>query len=150
MYLMAQQLRYYCNFYAMLFISSDKVCDVNSPYLSQVGHVCAACYVDYNWSYRLLWLQCCKPDEHVNAGKVAAVYYSAEGESSSLWRVRPLPKVQLLLNSTSFAMKRCVTKNCGKGRRCAGAHSNVEMIYWGFQEGLYGVYSCMCVWYVCM
>ena len=100
--------------------------------------------MDYNWSYRLLWLQCCKPDEHVNAGKVAAVYYSADSENSSLWRVRPLPKAQLKLDS---AMKRCVAKNCVKGRRCPGAHSNVEMIYWGFQEGLYLGCSrmCMCV-----
>ena len=119
----------------VFWLCTDSICDVNQQYLSQVGNICAICYQDYNWSYRLLWIKCCKPNEHTNGGKVSAVYYAHhENENYTLWRVRPLPESYL---HSRNSIKRCVIKNCIKGRKCPNAHSKVEMIFWEFQEGMH-------------
>ena len=93
--------------------------------LCRVGHVCAACFIDYNWAFRLLWLHCFEPYEHQFTGKVNAVYDFAK---STLCRVRKPP---------TGIIQRCLVKHCANGRKCAKAHSSTELQYWNVQSGMY-------------
>jgi len=90
--------------------------------------VCAACFMEFNWASRLLWLHCFKPQKHQYAGQVNAVF---SDKDSHLYRVRPMPQ---------SALKICPKKtaNCASGRKCPNAHSLVELGYWrAVQQGTY-------------
>ena len=92
--------------------------------LCRVGHVCAACFIEYKWAFRLLWLHCFKPHEHQFAGKVNAVYDFA---LLTLCRVRKPP-----IGIT----EQCLVKTCANGRKCTKAHSNTELNFWHIQQGM--------------
>lgn len=98
--------------------------DVKRDMLCRVGHVCAACFIDYNWAFRLLWLHCFKPHEHQFAGKINAVYDIAK---SALCRVRKRP---------AGYVQCCSEINCTSGRKCPKAHSSIEFKYWNAQQGM--------------
>ena len=98
--------------------------DVKLGMLQRVGHVCAACFTDYNGVFRLLWLHCFKPHEHQFAGKVCAVYDVAR---STLCRVRKPP--------ASNDISQCSMENCISGRKCSKAHSDIEFEFWNVQQG---------------
>ena len=100
--------------------------DVKLDMLCRVGHVCATCFIEYNWAFRLLWLHCFKPHEHQFAGKVNAVYDFAK---STLCRVRKL--------LPASKIEQCSVKNCTNGRKCTKAHSGIEFMYWNAQQGMY-------------
>ena len=103
--------------------------EVSRDKLTRVGHVCAACFVDYKWAFRLLWLRCFKPSNHQFAGTVCAVFYSdGIGRKPVLCRVRPKP--------SGIILQRCTDVRCLKGRKCPKAHSGVELHYWNkLQQG---------------
>ena len=105
----------------------DSSCDVTRDKLTRVGHICATCFVDYKWAFRLLWLHCFKPCDHQFAGSVCAVFYpDGIGKKPVLCRVRPLGILQKCPD-----MMRCC-----KGRKCPKAHSGVELHFWNkLQQG---------------
>ena len=84
----------------------------------RVGHVCAACFMEFNWAFRLLWLRCFKPKKHQFVGQVNAVFSDRD---SCLFRVRPAPRGDLRI---------CPNARCVRGRNCPDAHSMVELEYW--------------------
>ena len=92
--------------------------------LCRVGHVCAACFIEYNSAFRLLWLHCFKPYEHHFVGKVNAVY---DMSKLGLCRVRKLP---------ARAAEQCPVKSCANGRKCTKAHTTIELKYWNSQQGV--------------
>ena len=123
----------YISFYFMHFLMHtcvlfhlDFSSDVKQDKLLRVGHVCATCFVNYNWAFRLLWLHCFEPHDHQFAGTVCAVFYSdGIGKKPVLCRVRPFGMLQ-----------KCPNVMCSNGRRCPKAHSGVELHYWNkLQQG---------------
>jgi len=91
---------------------------VKLPLLCRVGHVCATCFMEFNWAFRLLWLHCFKPQKHQFAGQVNAVF---SVKDSRLYRVRPM---------FQSALRVCPKTSCASGRQCPNAHSKVELEYW--------------------
>ena len=108
----------------VLFFILDLSLKVNLDKLCRVGHVCAACYIEYNKVFRLLWLHCFKPNEHQFAGKVNAVY---DLTKSALCRVRRPP---------GTTVEQCSIKNCINGRKCLKAHSSTEFNFWKLQQSM--------------
>lgn len=92
----------------------------------RVGHVCATCFIESKWAFRLLWLHCFKPHEHQFAGKVNAVYDFTKLRVLCRVRKPPVGIIQL-----------CPMKNCTKGRKCNEAHSTIEFDYWNIQQSMY-------------
>ena len=115
--------------YVIIIILIDSDCSLNMELnvLCRVGHVCATCFIDYNWAFRLLWLHCFKPYEHQFTGKVNAVY---DFSKSALCRVRKPP---------AGVIQQCLVKYCTNGRKCTKAHSTTEFQYWNVQRGIYYV-----------
>ena len=119
--------------YGTVLYFSDCSLNFQLDMIHRVGHVCAACFIDYNWAFRLLWLQCFKPHEHQYAGKVNAVYNFTK---SALSRVR---------NPPTGVMQQCLGNNCTNGRKCIKAHSSIEFEYWRIQQSMYvHTYICYC------
>ena len=115
----------YCMRITCLIFGVDTGDEVTLPLLRRVGHVCATCFVDFNWAFRLLWLHCLKPQEHRFTARVNAVYSI---EDSSLYRVRPF---------SDCIMVHCV-QGCTNGRKCPKAHSRIELQYWNkMQQGVF-------------
>ena len=102
------------------FISNVKLDNM----LCRVGHVCATCFIEYYWAFRLLWLHCFKPHEHQFSGQVIAVYDSAK---RTLCRVR---------KPTGCVMQKCSVSNCINGRKCNKAHSSIELEFWNLQKSI--------------
>lgn len=116
----------FCSLYVHIFcFTLDCSLNVQPDMLCRVGHVCAACFIRYNSAFRLLWLHCFKPYEHQFVGKVNAVY---DMSKLGLCRVRKPP--------ASIA-EQCPVKSCANGRKCAKAHSVIELKYWNNQQGMY-------------
>ena len=114
-----------CYLTLLLILILDCGLDVKlNNMLCRVGHVCAACFIDYKWAFRLLWLHCFKPHEHQFVGRVNAVY---DFTMLTLCRVRkpPIGNIQ-----------RCSVKNCANGRQCTKAHSSTEFNYWRIQQSM--------------
>ena len=107
-----------------LFFILDCSLNLQLDMICRVGHVCAACFIDYSWACRLLWLQCFKPNEHQYAGKVNAVF---DFTKSALYRVRKPP---------AGVIKQCLENNCTNGRKCTKAHSSIEFEYWRIQQSM--------------
>ena len=130
MYVCMYVCTYLCMYVKFAFLNvlvsfPDCSLNIKLKMLCRVGHVCAACFIEYKWAFRLLWLQCFKPYEHQYAGKVNAVYNFS---NSTLCRVRKPPTGNI---------QKCSIHNCTSGRKCAKAHSSIEFQFWHIQQSMY-------------
>ena len=119
-----------CNCYVVVIL--DCSLNIKLNMLCRVGHVCAACFIEYNWAFRLLWLQCFKPYEHQFAGKVNAVYNFS---NSTLCRVRKPPTGNI---------QKCSVRNCTNGRKCTQTHSSIEFKFWHIHKSMYVTVQLYC------